>query len=299
MLTRHVRPLTEAALARWPLPDPGSDADKEARGHVLVVAGSHEMPGAALLAGEAALRAGAGKLTIAAPEAIAQGLALAVPESRVIGLPQTRSGGLAASALRSLTSLAPLVRAVVIGPGMQDRMGTARFVRAVLPAFTHATVTLDALATCVASDIAFEQPVILTPHAGEMADLSRVTKEEVMANPLVMARRAAETWNACVVLKGAQTFIALPNHPAWRFAGGTPGLATSGSGDCLAGLIGGLSARGLPLDGASAWGVLLHGRAGRALARRFGPLGYLARELAPETPALLRSIGGRMQPAPR
>ena len=82
-------PLTEAALAGWPLPDAGSGADKEARGRVLIVAGSHEMPGAALLAAVAALRVGAGKLAIAAPDRVAQGLALAIPESRVIGLAET------------------------------------------------------------------------------------------------------------------------------------------------------------------------------------------------------------------
>ena len=86
--------LTPAVLARWPLPKPGEDADKEDRGHVLIVAGSVEMPGAALLAAVAALRAGAGKLTIAAPAGIAYGLAFSVPEARVVGLPQARSGAL-------------------------------------------------------------------------------------------------------------------------------------------------------------------------------------------------------------
>ena len=79
----RAKPLTDASLARWPLPALGADADKEARGRVLIVAGSHEIPGAAMLAGVAALRAGAGKLTIAVPERVASGLALASPEARV------------------------------------------------------------------------------------------------------------------------------------------------------------------------------------------------------------------------
>ncbi|SFM58757.1 NAD(P)H-hydrate dehydratase [Variovorax sp. OV329] len=288
-----VRALTRSTLRRWPLPDPGNEADKETRGQVLVVAGSPEIPGAAILAGEAALRAGAGKLMIAAPREIAQGLALAVPEARVIGLPQARNGDLdAAGAQKLLQPLAAGVRALVVGPGMQDEARCVRLVNSLLPAFRHAPVLLDAMAMCAARDSsAFSQPVILTPHAGEMANLCGMTKEEVAADPLAAVRGAADAFNACVALKGAQTYVCLPGQPAWRFDGGSPGLATSGSGDALAGLIGGLAARGLSVEGACAWGVTLHARAGHALARRMGPLGYLARELSHEVPAQLRMLG--------
>ncbi|MEJ7686789.1 MAG: NAD(P)H-hydrate dehydratase [Variovorax sp.] len=94
-----------------------------------------------------------------------------------------------------------------------------------------------------------------------------------------------------MVLKGALTFIAEPGGKAWRFDGGSPGLGTSGSGDTLAGLIGGFAARGLPPVQASGWGVLIHARAGKVLAARLGPLGYLARELPAEVPALIHAIG--------
>jgi NAD(P)H-hydrate repair Nnr-like enzyme with NAD(P)H-hydrate dehydratase domain len=139
----------------------------------------------------------------------------------------------------------------------------------------------------------FDQPVILTPHAGEMAHLSGLPKEIIAEAPLAVAMEAAERWNACVALKGAPTFIAMPDGQSWRFDGGSPGLGTSGSGDTLAGLIGGLAARGLPPLQACAWGVLLHARAGDVLARRAGPLGYLARELPAEVPALMHAIGRR------
>ncbi|WP_169167832.1 NAD(P)H-hydrate dehydratase [Acidovorax sp. SRB_24] len=285
------RLLTEALLARWPLPDPGQQADKEMRGHVLIVAGSPEIPGAALLAATAALRAGAGKLTIAAPESIAQGLALAVPESRVIGLKETRGGGFAASGCALLEPLAERVSALVLGPGMQDEARSAPFVRALLPLFRASTVVLDACAMAVAQDGPFAQSVVMTPHAGEMAHLTGLSKDAVVADMLAAARAAAQRWNACVALKGATTFIAQPDGRAWRFDGGTPGLATSGSGDTLAGLIGGLAARGSPPLQACAWGVLLHSRAGRALAQAHGPLGYLARELSAQVPALIHAMG--------
>lgn len=284
------RVLTESTLKRWPLPEPGDDADKEARGHVLIVAGSPEMPGAALLAAEAALRAGAGKLTIAAPAAIAQGLALAVPESRVIALPQTKNGGVRIHAKDAIATVAPRIRAVVMGPGMQEEARSIDLVAALLPLFERATVVLDALAMSVVQKKVFAQPVVLTPHAGEMAHLTWRSKEDIRDDPLVAAREAAQAWNACVALKGATTCIALPGEAPWRFSSGTPGLATSGSGDTLAGLIGGLAARGLPPEGACAWGVILHSRAGRALARRHGTLGYLARELSAEVPALIRAM---------
>jgi len=292
----RVRPLTEAVLAGWPLPALGAEADKEARGHVLVVAGSHEIPGAALLAAVAALRAGAGKLGIAAPERVAQGLALAIPESRVIGLAETRGGGFSAAGCRALAPLAGRVSAVVVGPGMLDETRSERFVRALLPMFRDSTVVLDAFAMSVVRYGPFEQPVILTPHAGEMAHLSGLPKEVICYDPLSAAREAAARWNACVVLKGAVTFIVQPDGEAWRFDGGTPGLATSGSGDTLAGIVGGLAARGLAPLQASAWGVLLHARAGHALARRHGPMGYLARELSAEVPALIHAIGRKRRP---
>jgi len=285
--------LTSAVLARWPLPKPPADADKEVRGHVLVVAGSQEMPGAALLASVAALRAGAGKLTIAAPASVAQGLAFAIPESRVIGLPQARSGGLLVRGTDSLAATAQLVDALVVGPGMQQERAVVAFVRALMPSFGHATAVLDALAMSVVRTGAMTQPVVLTPHAGEMAYLSGQTKEAVCADPVGTAREAATRWNACVALKGGSTIIASPDGSLWKFDGGAAGLATSGSGDTLAGLMGGLAARGLPPLAACAWGVVAHARAGAALSRAHGPLGYLARELAGELPARLHALSRR------
>lgn len=290
------RALTEALLRRWPLPHPGDDADKEARGHVLVVAGSHEMPGAALLAAVAALRAGAGKLTVAAPERVAQGLALAIPEARVMGLAETRAGGFAARDCDRLGPLSDQVSAVVLGPGMLDEARSVAFVRTMLPLFRRSTVVLDAYAMSAAVGAAFDQPVVMTPHAGEMAHLTGASKDAVLADPLAAARAGAQRWGACVALKGSTTCIAQPDGCSLRFAGGTPGLATSGSGDTLAGLIGGLAARGAPPLHATAWGVLLHARAGSALARDQGTLGYLARELSAQVPALIHALGPRATP---
>jgi ADP-dependent NAD(P)H-hydrate dehydratase len=252
-----------------------------------VIAGSEEVPGAALLAAVAALRSGAGKLTVGAPRSVAMGLALEIPEARVIALDQGVTGALRASAAARLEPLAGMVNAVVLGPGMLDERRSMAFVRAVMPLFTASTMVLDAVAMSIVQDGPFAQPVILTPHAGEMAHLMGWPKERVGAESHAAAVDAARRWNAVVALKGASTFIATPTGETWCFSGGSSGLATSGSGDTLAGIVGGLAARGMSPLAACAWGVVLHARAGAALERRHGPLGFLARELAGELPRLL------------
>lgn len=283
-------PLGVPTLARHPLPDPGQDADKETRGHVLVIGGNHQMPGAALLAATAALRAGAGKLTVATAERIAPGLALALPEARVIGMLETARGGLVWN--DGLASLADKVAAVVVGPGFLDEEASCALVVALLPVFRESVVVLDALAMGGALLLpdAPGPPLVLTPHAGEMAHLTGWPKESIAADPLAAAWRAATAWNATVVLKGAETVIATPQGRAWTHHGALPGLATSGSGDTLAGLLGGLAARGACALDAALWAVVLHAQAGARLAARHGPLGFLAREIAAEVPAVLQAL---------
>jgi NAD(P)H-hydrate repair Nnr-like enzyme with NAD(P)H-hydrate dehydratase domain len=127
----------------------------------------------------------------------------------------------------------------------------------------------------------------MTPHSGEMAALLECHKDAVTADPAGVAADVARRFGAVVVLKDAETVIAAPNGKLLHYAGGGVGLGTGGSGDVLAGAIGGLLARGLPPLVAAGWGVWLHGEAGRALATRIGPVGFLARELLPELPRLL------------
>jgi ADP-dependent NAD(P)H-hydrate dehydratase len=292
----HMVSVDAAALRGWPLPMPSAEGDKEARGHVLVLGGSREMPGAVILAATAALRAGAGKLTIATGASVAQLVALAIPEARVIGLQETPQGGFTRDCVAELDPLADKVSAILIGPGMQDEIATAELVRALLPRLDGVSVVLDACAMGIvlnpdldedAPPFRFAQPVVLTPHAGEMAHLTGNTKEDIGANTEAMAGGAAQTWHAVVALKGARTLVAAPNGDMWQHEGGNVGLASSGSGDVLAGIIAGLAARGATLEQASCWGVALHALAGERLAARLGPLGYLAREIPDEIPSLL------------
>jgi ADP-dependent NAD(P)H-hydrate dehydratase len=298
--TRTALALNVSLLRDWPLPMPSADGDKEERGRILVIGGSREMPGAVILAANAALRAGAGKLTVATGASVAQLVASAIPESRVIALPETEAGGIADGAADLFDALVGKVDAVLIGPGMQDEVAICAFVQKLLPKFFDSKIVLDA---CAMGVVRANQPyqenesnvsnanLILTPHAGEMAHLLGEEKTVILENPARIAHDAAKNWNAVVALKGAVTYIASPDGELWEHAGGNVGLAISGSGDTLAGIIAGLAARGATLEQATAWGVLLHAQAGEQLAQRIGALGYLAREIADEVPRLLDTLG--------
>ena len=283
--------LDPAALAAWPLPGIGDDADKEERGSVLIVAGSSEIPGAALLSATAAVRAGAGKLLIAAPASAAPGIALAMPEARVIGLAEQPDGTLAPSAARQLAPFAEKLHAVLIGPGLPEGAGTVQFVAALLPHFRHIPVILDAVAMdVVIAGKPLGQPVLLTPHCGEMAHLTGHDRQALADSAAEAALHYASMWQVVVALKGATSWIADADGQLWQHGCGHPGMATSGSGDVLAGVIAGLAARGASLAQACAWGVVVHALAGRRLAERIAPLGFLARELLTEIPMVLADL---------
>lgn len=287
--------LDDAALRDWPLPRPAHDDDKEARGRVLVIAGSAEMPGAAVLAGEAALRAGAGKLVVATAATVAPWVAQQLPEARVVALAEDDDGGLRPDAVESLDGILPQAASVLVGPGMAEAASTVRLVEALLGRVNGHRVLLDAAAMNVVRQpsqavLPFGTDVGMTPHAGEMAQLSGEDKAGIEADPAERARSAAGRWGAVVALKGACTWLAAPDGRLWRHARGNAGLATSGSGDVLAGLVAGLMARGASVEQALAWGVALHARAAERLAIRIGPLGFLARELSAEVPALMGTL---------
>ena len=290
-------PVTEALLRTHPLPDHDGGGSKEARGTVLVVGGSVEVPGGALLAAVGALRAGAGKLQIATVRAAAVGMGLAVPEALVMGLPETEAGGIAPEAAERLAKRATHADAVLIGPGMMDPDATAQLVAGLLDRLDGLAIVLDAgaLHDLQARRDALRRHagrVILTPHAGEMARLLDIPRAEVETDPLLAARHTASLLGCTVVMKGAQTHVVTPQGEAWLFQGGTIGLATSGSGDTLAGVVTGLAARGAPPLWAAIWGVYLHGTAGRRLMDRHGGVGFLARELLAEVPGLMAGLQG-------
>lgn len=290
--------LTAEVLRRMPLPQPKAGS-KEGRGQVLIVAGSVEVPGATLLAAVSALRAGAGKLQVATVASVAPHLGLAVPESMVIGLSETADGGVEhAAATERLASKVEGADAVLIGPGMVEGEDATRLTVALLSKAPSRTFALDAASLVDLQQHAeivraCQGRVVITPHAGEMAQLLDQSREEIESDPLKAARAAADLLRAVVIMKGAKTHIVDPDGHAWVYGGGGTGLATSGSGDVLAGILVGLLARGAKPPQAALWAVFLHGEAGAALAKSRGSLGFLARELATEVPRIMHEFGPR------
>jgi ADP-dependent NAD(P)H-hydrate dehydratase len=284
--------LTPARIRGLPLPALDDSADKEARGRVLLVGGCAENPGGLLLAAEAAMRAGAGKLQLATADSVALAIAVAVPEARVYAFPGSGTEGIDPRAAKGIAELADAADALLVGPGLLDEEVAARLTRGVLKRIRRPAVVLDAggLAALRGDPRALarlEGRAVLTPHAGEMAQLLGMERDAVEADPDDAARRAAMTFGATVALKGPETVIAAPDGAAFRYTRGGAGLGTSGSGDVLGGIVAGLLARGADPLRAAAWGVFLHGEAGNALALRHGAIGLLARELAAEVPRIL------------
>lgn len=280
-------PLNRSALKSHTLP-PVVDGDKETKGRILILAGSRDVPGAALLAATAAMRAGAGKLRIATVESVAPQLGLAMPEAMVVGLPEDNDGGFAASAVEAIKKQAQSADAIVGGPGMSNGEVCDRIASALLKA--EAALALDAALLHSVQPLTPEEratPPVLLPHAGELSSLLDCEEEDIEREPIRCGVRAAELYRSVVLVKGVTSHVVTPSGEAWTYDGGAPGLGVSGSGDVLAGIVGGLLARGAEPLNALLWSVWLHGEAGAKLAKKIGPIGFLAREIADEIPALL------------
>ncbi|MDB5738055.1 MAG: hypothetical protein JWO65_1723, partial [Sphingomonas bacterium] len=274
---------------RNPLPSVTVGGDKNERGRVLLVGGSRFVPGALRLTGEAALRMGAGKLQLATIAAAALHLGIAVPEAAVIELPTNPDGEIAADAGQQLVDALSHADTLILGPAMSACDDVPPLMRELLHhPRDDLSILLDAAAASSARGLEkvlsrHGGRVVLTPHCGEMASLMELEKKAVEQDQTAIAAQAATRFGAIVVLKSVRTVIAAPDGTLLEYHSDTPGLGTGGSGDVLAGVIGGLMARGADPLVAAAWGVWLHGEAGRAAAHHCGPVGFLAREL----PALL------------
>lgn len=286
-------PVEPELLRDWPLPPPGED--KEARGRVLLVGGSRETPGAILLAAEAALRVGAGKVRLATAASCAAALGVAVPEARVTGLAEDELGNIAVGEAERVRDLAGGCGTVLLGPGITDVDAASRLLDAVVPRL-DATVVIDALGSAFVTDdperlATVPGSVVLTLNPTELARCLGADEGDVVAQPeehaLALARRTG-----AVVLCGGTSKVVAYDDRLWRVDAGNPGLAISGSGDAQAGIVTGLLGRGAEPDQAAVWGAFLHATAGDLLARRIGPVGYLARELPGELPGLVAELGG-------
>lgn len=282
--------VTPRLLKRHPPPAPGGD--KNARGSIFVVGGSAAMPASVVLPAIAALRAGAGKLQVGTCASFAVQIGFSLPEALLVALPETKGGGIAPRGAGEIVKHANDCDALVLGPGM-DEEGCTTLTAAVMKALRVPAILDAAALACFARDNGAARRsgavIVLTPHAGEMAHMLGLSRERIERDPATHAVRAAKRFHAVVALKGEDTYVAAPDGRLYCNRSGNAGLATSGSGDALAGIIGGFLARGLDALHAALWGVYLHAAAGDALARRVG-VGFLAREIPGEIPAIMKRL---------
>ncbi|PYQ13951.1 MAG: bifunctional ADP-dependent NAD(P)H-hydrate dehydratase/NAD(P)H-hydrate epimerase [Acidobacteria bacterium] len=267
----------------FPPREPG--AHKGSFGHVLVVAGSVGKTGAAILAATAALRTGAGLVTVATPAPALPMIAAGRAEIMTEPLPVDAGGALEAGAVTRALALAKDRDAVVLGPGLGTEAGPRAFVRDFVrrcpsPLLVDAD-GLNALAPSAkergATDaLRRSAPTVVTPHPGEMARLVGSSSGEVQRRRLETARAFAMETGAVVVLKGQRTLVADPDGRAAVNPTGNPGMATGGTGDVLSGIAGALLARGCDAWTASTAAVYLHGLAGDQAAARLGQESLLA-----------------------
>lgn len=283
--------VTPALLRAWPLPSPAGTKDD--KGRLLIVGGSTSTPGAVLLAAEAALRVGAGKVQVATTRATATALAVALPECLVVGL-ETTLGEIAVSEAARLAELAAGSDAVLVGPGAADPAAVCALLEDLAPRLDTA-LAVDALGTAYVT----EHPdglrhvagrALLTPNASELAEMLDEPEDSVGDDPLAATSRLVER-TGCTVLSGSDSsFVVDPAGQRWLLDVGAPGAAVAGSGDVKAGAVAGLMARGAPPAQAAVWGAHLHGRAGERLTSSVGRSGFLARELARQLPLALGEV---------
>jgi NAD(P)H-hydrate epimerase len=269
-------------------PRRGAESTKFASGHVLVAGGSRGLTGAPCLASMAAMRAGAGYVTVCVPDALNDIFEIKLTEVMSVPLPDDGAGGHTAKGVAGVLEKAQRGGTLVLGPGLGRTDDAFAFARKLARRAEVALVLdadgLNAHAGSRLGELAERAaPTILTPHAGELARLLDTDSEAVERHRLEHARRAASASGAIVVLKGDDTIVAEPDGRVAVSRGGSPALATAGTGDVLSGVLGAFLARGMaPFDAACA-AVFAHAEAGRraAVARR-GPDGVIAGDVIEE-----------------
>ncbi|MCV0404046.1 MAG: NAD(P)H-hydrate dehydratase [Chloroflexi bacterium] len=291
----QARNLTQRWVAMH-LPERPVRAHKGDFGRVLVVAGSTEYPGAAMLTALGAMRSGAGLVRVAAAESVAARLAGLVPELTWMVLDEEAPGLIAPSGWRRVTTEVSQHDAVVIGPGLGAQPATQRRTRNLVTGLTVPAVVdadgLNALASGGNWWTGLGASLVLTPHPGEFARLTNAdapSSDDDEAR-LTAARDAALRWQQVVVLKGANTVVADPDGDVLRSAVSSPAMATAGTGDLLAGSVGAFLAAGMPPFEAAGCAVAVHGAAGLLAEDRIGRAGVMARDIAALFPEAIEQL---------
>ena len=283
--------IDEAFCRRW-LAARDPESYKGDFGHVAVLAGSPILPGAAVLAAQGVMKAGAGRVSAALPSIIRTAFISRLPEAMLIDTEDGENGGVG---IQNITKMASFkADSWLIGPGLGRDEKTLDLVREFLPTLTVPTVLdADALfAVCGYLRLLKKAnaPLVITPHPGEMAKLLGVSVSDVQSNRVAVAEGFAKQTNVVVVLKGAGTVIATPEGRIFINETGNPGMATGGSGDALAGMVATFLAQKMVPAVAAACAVWLHGRAGDIAVEQNGVAGLLASDILAAVPTAFKSI---------
>lgn len=282
--------LTQESEIRAILPRPKRRDHKNSRGRLLLIAGSNRYPGAPLVTTRAALRTGAGTVTVASVQRVCSTVNQTLPEALTLPLPGDSVGP---DSLENLIALQDSFDACVIGPGLSTSEHIQEFLSAFLLAWTK-PLCLDADALTVVSSMADDLPDtsswVLTPHPGEAGRLLGSDAKTVSADRFGAAQQLQQKYAATAVLKGAWSIVAAPDEPLRVNPTGNPGMASAGQGDCLAGVIGTLLAQGLSPSHAAVAGTYLHGLAGDLAAESLGPVGFTASDTADALPKALAKL---------
>ncbi len=280
---------------RLPVPllrrDPA--AHKNDFGHVLVLAGSRHMLGAAALSALSAMRTGAGLVTVGIPASLNTALQKKIsPVVMTLSLPETTEQSISARAWNCIQEHLDRFDAIALGPGLSRHPQTQRLVLKIIKQIAKPLV-IDADALfAVASKTAILRRTkgikILTPHEGEMARLIHERKDWVNAHRRRAAAFFAKNYECILILKGRRTIVAAPSGGMYINTTGNVGLATAGSGDVLTGMIAALLGQGIDGWSAARWGVYLHGKAGDSAARKKTAAAMLATDVIEEIPTVLK-----------
>ena len=290
---------TAAQASQW-MPSRPPFSHKGSYGRVLIVAGSTGMTGAAALASEAALRAGAGLVTLVIPKHLNPILEGLLPEVMTLPLPETDAGSLAVSATATILEFAVKTKSVLaIGPGLSQHPETVSFVHQLIRENREQGLDLrmvidadglNALAQAKETLSLLNSDTVLTPHPGEMARLTNTSVPVLKKDRISTAQQFASKYGVTLVFKGAPTVTSDPNGNLWVNSTGNPGMATGGMGDVLTGIISGLMAQGIPSESAATLGVYLHGLAGDTVAERSGMHGLIASDVLKAVPQAIFSL---------
>ena len=276
------------------IPQRSATAHKGRTGHLLILAGSPGKTGAAAMTATAAMRTGAGLVTLGIPTSLNPVLEAMVMEAMTVGMPETPDGALDESAHKTIRSMIKDKQCLAMGPGLGTHASTGRLVnRLIEKCPVPMVIDADGL-NLIAADPSVlsrrQAPIVLTPHPGEMARISGHTTAAIQKDRIGHARFFAERHQVHLVLKGAATVVARPDGNVFVNATGNPGMAAGGMGDALTGLIAGLMTQGMEADAAAQTAVYLHGLAADRMAQKMASVGYLATEVIDTLPEAMDEL---------